>query len=61
MAAIALSVLFLGGIQLLTIGILGEYIGRIFEEVKARPISIIAEEMGTEGYPQTEVIPDGER
>ena len=42
-ATIALSVLFLGGLQLLTIGILGEYVGRVFDEVKRRPVAVIAE------------------
>ena len=42
-ATIALGVLFLGGIQLLTIGILGEYVSRIYREVKGRPIAVIAE------------------
>jgi dolichol-phosphate mannosyltransferase len=42
-ATIALSVLLLGGFQLLTIGILGEYVGRIFDEVKRRPVAMVAE------------------
>ncbi len=39
--SLAVAVLFLGGVQLLAIGILGEYIGRIYEEVKRRPLYLI--------------------
>jgi hypothetical protein len=38
--------MFKGGVQLITIGILGEYIGRIYEELKQRPLYIIAEKTG---------------
>jgi dolichol-phosphate mannosyltransferase len=38
--------MFIGGIQLITIGILGEYTGRIYEEVKQRPLYVIAEKLG---------------
>lgn len=42
-ASTTMSILFIGGIQLFTIGILGEYIGRIFEEVKRRPNYFVRE------------------
>jgi polyisoprenyl-phosphate glycosyltransferase len=44
--SIILSVLFIGGIQLVSLGILGEYIGRIFEEVKQRPLFIVRSSIG---------------
>ena len=42
-ASLATGVFFLSGVQLITIGILGEYIGRIHHEVKARPVFLVRE------------------
>lgn len=40
------SVMFFSGIQLVFLGVIGEYVGRIFAEVKRRPLYIVAEEIG---------------
>jgi dolichol-phosphate mannosyltransferase len=50
---IVISVLFLGGIQMMSLGIIGEYIGRIYDEVKRRPPWVIQDCVGIEP-----IIPD---
>jgi dolichol-phosphate mannosyltransferase len=40
-ASTIVVVLFLGGVQLLTVGIIGEYLGRVYEEVKQRPLFVV--------------------
>jgi dolichol-phosphate mannosyltransferase len=43
-ASTLIAVLLLGGIQLISLGILGEYIGRIYDELKGRPLYVVREE-----------------
>lgn len=45
-AGLFIAVLFMGGIQLITVGILGEYVGRIYHEVKRRPLYVVGQSVG---------------
>jgi polyisoprenyl-phosphate glycosyltransferase len=44
--SLIVSVMFFSGIQLMSLGIIGEYVGRIFAEVKRRPLYVVAERIG---------------
>lgn len=50
-ASLIVSIMFFGGVQLMSLGILGEYIGRIFAEVKRRPLYLVGERIGLETTP----------
>jgi glycosyltransferase involved in cell wall biosynthesis len=45
-ATIVIALLFLGGVQLLCLGIVGEYLGRVYESVRGRPTAVIADSFG---------------
>jgi glycosyltransferase involved in cell wall biosynthesis len=55
-ASIIVAILFLGGIQLITLGVIGEYLSRVYEEVKQRPLYLIRNSYGLNTEPNAKEI-----
>ncbi|HTG93766.1 MAG TPA: glycosyltransferase, partial [Pyrinomonadaceae bacterium] len=59
-ASLFVAVLFMGGIQLVSLGIIGEYLGRIYTEVKRRPLYAVEERLGfSDGTTKEKVVKAG--
>jgi hypothetical protein len=52
-ATLSVGMMFLSGVQLLALGVIGEYLGRTFEEAKQRPIYIVAEDTRLKTSPRS--------
>ncbi|MFO1154471.1 MAG: glycosyltransferase family 2 protein [Rhodospirillales bacterium] len=59
-SSLMIAVTFFAGIQLLSLGVIGEYLGRVFTEVKQRPLFLVAEEVGfadsAEEFEESDVV-----
>ena len=61
-ATVAAGIMFSTGIQLVCLGVIGEYVGRLYEEVKQRPMYLVDKTVDSDDYPTTSTtVPSPER
>lgn len=60
-ASLMVVVLFLAGVQLVTLGIVGEYVGKVYDEVRRRPTFVVADRYESGAGQDTSLMEDGER
>jgi glycosyltransferase involved in cell wall biosynthesis len=58
---LVVSIMFFSGIQLISLGMIGEYVGRIFAEVKRRPLYLVGDTVGLDAVPQSAGAVDDHR
>jgi hypothetical protein len=59
--SLIVSIMFFSGIQLMSLGVVGEYVGRIFAEVKRRPLYVVAERIGGAAEVSSDLVPENYR
>jgi polyisoprenyl-phosphate glycosyltransferase len=59
--SLIISIMFFGGVQLISLGVMGEYLGRIYDEVKGRPLYLVADEIGMAAHAGQGSTPPADR
>ena len=59
--ALMIAVLFIGGIQLIALGVIGEYLARVYTESKSRPLYVVNDRLCVDASAEDDITPSAER